>query len=158
MGRIKGVALREEERRELEQEYRAGKTHSYRQRCQGVVLKGEGRSSAAVAEQLGCNEVTVNSWLRRYEAEGIEGLKTRPGRGRKPILDEADLDTVKAVVAEHRQKLSVAREELEQALGKSFSQDTLTRFVKKTLAAISASEDVPSKSRVRRSTPLKPKG
>lgn len=102
--------------------------------------------------------MTVNGWLRRYQAGGIEGLKTRPGRGRKPILDEADLVKVREVVAEHRQKLSVAREELEQALGKSFSQDTLTRFVKKTLAVISASEDVPSKSRVRSSTPLKPKG
>ena len=102
-------------------------------------LKGEGRSSAAVAEQLGCHEVSVNDWLKRYQAGGIEGLKTRSGRGRKPILDEADLDTVKAVVAEHRQKLSVARAELEEALGKSFSQDTLTRFVKKTLAAINES-------------------
>ncbi len=152
MGRIKGVALSEQERRELGQEYRSGKTHSYRQRCQGVLLKGEGRSSAAVAEQLGCHEVSVNDWLRRYRAEGIEGLKTRSGRGRKPILNEADLVKVKEVVAEHRQKLSVARAELEEALGKSFSQDTLTRFVKKTLAAISASGDVPSKSRVRRST------
>ena len=123
-----------------------------------MLLKGEGRSSAAVAEQLGCHEVSVNDWLRRYQAEGIEGLKTRSGRGRKPILNEADLVKVKEVVAEHRQKLSVAREELEQALGKSFSQDTLTRFVKKTLAVISASESVPSKSRVRRSTPLKLKG
>lgn len=152
MGRIKGVALSEQERRVLEHEYREGKTHSYRQRCQGVLRKGEGRSSAAVAEQLGCHEVSVNDWLRRYQAGGIEGLKTRSGRGRKPILNEADLVKVKEVVAEHRQKLSVARAELEQALGKSFSQDTLTRFVKKTLAAINESEDVPLKSRVRNST------
>ena len=158
MGRIKGVALGEEERQELEQEYRTGKTHSYRQRCRGVLLKGAGRSSAAVAEQLGCHEVTVNGWLKRYEVEGIEGLKTRSGRGRKPILDEADLVKVKAVVAEHRQKLSVARAELEQVLGKSFSQDTLTRFVKKTLAAINESESVRLKSRVRSFTLLKSKG
>ena len=131
MGQIKGVMLTEAQRRELEDEYRSGRTHSYRQRCRGVLLKSERRSSAAVAEQLGCNEVTVNSWLKRYEAGGIEGLKMRSGRGRKPILSEADLAVVKAVVAEHRQKLSVARAELEQVLGKSFSQDTLTRFVKK---------------------------
>ncbi len=152
MGRIKGIELSEEERRVLEEAYRTGKTHSYRQRCRGVLLKGEGRSSAAVAERLGCNEVTVTSWLKRYQAGGVEGLETRSGRGRKPILNEADLVKVREVVAEHRQKLSVARAELEEALGKSFSQDTLTRFVKKTLAVISASEDVPSRSRVRNST------
>ena len=75
-------------------------------------------------------------WLERYKQGGIEGLKNLSGRGRKPILEEADLEKVKEVVAEHQQKLSMAREELEHALGKSLSQDTLKRFVKKTLAAI----------------------
>jgi transposase len=158
MGRIKVVELSEEQRQALEQEYRTGKTHSYRQRCKGVLLKSEKRSSAEVAQQLGCNEVTVNVWLKRFEDGGIQGLKTLSGRGRKPILEEADVAKVKGVVAEHRQKLSVAREELEQILGKSFSQDTLKRFVKKTLDVISESENVPSKSRVRTSTSSKSKG
>ena len=155
MGRIKRIELNEEQRQALEHEYRTGQTHSYRQRCKGVLLKGEKRSSAEVAKQLGCNEVTVNVWLKRYQEGGLEGLKTLPGRGRKAILDEADLDKVKKLVAEHRQKLSVAREELEQALGKSFSQDTLKRYIKKTLAAINESENVRSKSRVRSSTSSK---
>ena len=157
MGRIKFVELSEEERHALEREYRKGKTHSYRQRCKGVLLKSEKRTSAEVARQLGCNEVTVNNWLKRYERDGTEGLKNLSGRGRKPILAEADLEKVKKVVAEHRQKLSVAREELEQALGKSFSQDTLKRFVKKTLVATKGSDSVRSKSRVRSSTPSKSK-
>lgn len=152
MGYIKVIELSEGQRQALEREYRTGKTHSYRQRCKGVLLKSEKRSSAEVAKQLGCNEVTVNVWLRRYEQSGIEGLKTFSGRGRKPILEEAELDKVKEVVAEHRQKLSLAKEELERALGKSFSQDTLKRFVKKTLAVTKESESVRSKSRVRTST------
>lgn len=157
MGRIKVVELSERERQALEHEYRRGKTHSYRQRCKGVLLKSEQRTSAEVAKQLGCNEVTVNIWLKRYEQGGIEGLRNLSGRGRKPILNETDLDKVKEIVAEHRQKLSVAKEELEQALGKSFSHDTLKRFVKKTLAAINESENVRSRNRVRSSTPSKSK-
>ena len=85
-------------------------------------------------------------WLERYKQGGIEGLKNLSGRGRKPILEEADLAKVKTVVAEHRQKLSVARAELEQALGKSFSEDTLKRFVKKTLAVIRESETSPQRA------------
>lgn len=157
MGRIKVVELSERERQALEHEYRRGKTHSYRQRCKGVLLKSERRTSAEVAKQLGCNEVTVNVWLKRYEQGGIKGLRNLLGRGRKPILDEVDLGKVRAVVAEHRQKLSVAREELEQVLGKSFSQDTLKRFIKKTLAVINESENVRSRNRVRSSTPSKSK-
>ncbi len=60
----------------------------------------------------------------------MAGLETRPGRGRKAILQEQDLESVRQVVAQHRQRLSVAKTELEQALGKSFSQETLARFVK----------------------------
>ena len=157
MGRVKYIELSEEERQVLEREYRVGKTHSYRQRCKGVLLKGEKRSSAEVAEQLDCNQVTVNIWLKRYQEGGISGLKMLSGRGRKPILEEADLAKVKEVVSEHRQKISVAREELEQMLGKSFSEETLKRFVKKTLVATRESESVPSKSHVRNSTPSKQK-
>lgn len=157
MGRIKVIELSEGQRQVLEREYRTGKTHSYRQRCKGVLLKSKKRSSAEVAEQLGCNEVTVNVWLKRFEESGVEGLRTLSGRGRKPIFEEVDLDKVKAVIAEHRQKLSVAKEELEQALGKSFSRDTLKRFVKKTLDVIEESESVPSRSRARISSSLKPK-
>lgn len=157
MGRIKTIELSEEERQALEHEYRIGKTHSYRQRCKGVLLKSERRTSAEVAKQLGRNEVTVNVWLKRYQESGVAGLKLLSGRGRKSILEEADLEKVRAVVAEHRQKISVAREELEQMLGKSFSEETLKRFVKKTLVATKGSESVPSKSRVRRSTLSKSK-
>ena len=68
-----------------------------------MLLKSEKRTSAEVAQQLGCNEVTVNVWLKRYEEGGLEGLQMLSGRGRKPILGEADLEKVKEVVAEHRQ-------------------------------------------------------
>lgn len=98
MGQIKVIELSESQRRVLDCEYRTGKTHSYRQQCKGVLLKNETRSSVAVAKQLGCNEVTVNIWLKRYEQGGIAGLKTLSGRGRKPILGAADLAKVKAVV------------------------------------------------------------
>ena len=56
MGQIKYIELSEEERQVLEREYRMSKTHSYRQRCKGVLLKSERRTSAEVAKQLGCSE------------------------------------------------------------------------------------------------------
>ena len=67
MGRIKYIELSECEHQALEREYRKGKTHSYRQRCKGVLLKSERQTSAEVARQLDCNQVTVNVWLKRYE-------------------------------------------------------------------------------------------
>jgi transposase len=97
--------------------------------------------------------VVVNNWLKRFEAEGIEGLRTKPGRGRKPILDtEKDLEPVKAAVKGSRQRISLAKAELEAALGKSFSQKTLERYIKNMVLAINESESVPLVSRRRKST------
>lgn len=116
-----------------------------------ILLKSEQRSSAQIAQLLGCCEVVVNTWLQRYQAEGLQGLHTKPGRGRKTILNpETDLAQVKATVQSNRQRISLAKAELEEALGKTFSQKTLERFVKNMVLAINDSESVPPKSHVRK--------
>jgi outer membrane protein TolC len=76
-----------------------------------------------------------------------------PGRGRKAILDaQTDLEPIREAVRDNRQRLRVAKADLEEALGKSFSDKTLRRFLKDTLHAINASQSVPVKSRSRTST------
>ena len=135
MGKTKVIELTADQREELENGYRNGQTHSFRRRCQMILLKSEERTSIEVVGILGSCEMTVNNWLQRYEAEGIEGLRTRPGRGRKAILQAVDLKQIKAAVRQSRQKISVARIELEASLGKEFSHSSLKRYLKKTLAA-----------------------
>lgn len=153
MARIKTLELSEGERTELEQGYRDGTSHAFRKRCHMMLLKSEERRSKEVAKILNCHEVSVNNWLKRFEAEGIAGLKTKPGRGRKPILDgEADVEAVKKAVQANRQRLSVAKAELETELGKNFSTRTLERYIKNLVHAINASENVPAIRQMRRAT------
>ena len=141
MGKTKVVELTKAQRAELDNGYRNGKTHSFRQRCQIVLLKSEKRTSIQVVSILGGCEMTVNNWLTRYEKEGIEGLRTKPGRGRKAILQTDDLERVKEAVKQSRQRISLARAELETSLGKEFSESSLKRFLKKTLAATNELEN-----------------
>lgn len=120
-----------------------------------MLLKSEARSSEDIAKILDCCEVVVNSWLKRYKAEGIEGLQTKPGRGRKAILNEAtDDEKIKQVVQANRQRLGVATAELEEALEKQFSQKTLERYIKNVLVVINASENVLGSSPVQRRMPI----
>jgi transposase len=153
MAKIKMVELSPAQRSALEKGYREGSSHAFRVRCQMILLKSEQRTSAEIAGILNCCEMVVNNWVKRYEAEGVEGLRTKPGRGRKPILDaEKDLPQVKAAVRTHRQRLSLAKAELEAALGKAFSNKTLERYIKNMVGAINASESVPQRSRSRKLT------
>lgn len=154
MAKVKTVVLSEAQRAALEKGYREGSSHAFRKRCHMLLLKSEGRRSVEVGKILGCHEVSVNNWLKRYEVEGIEGLKTRPGRGRKPILDgEQDLEAVQKAVQANRQRLSVAKAELEAELNKSFSNKTLERYIKNLVHAINASESVPAIRQTRKATP-----
>lgn len=157
MGRIKQVALNDEQRRALEAGYQEGSSHAFRRRCQMILLKSQGRTSSEIAKIVGGCHVAVNHWVDRYLQEGIIGLHTRPGRGRKAILQECDLETVHAAIQEHRQRLSVAKAELEQTLGKSFCRKTLADFVKKTVVSINESASAPDASRCRKFTNSKSK-
>lgn len=135
MGKTKVIELTNEQRRELENGYRNGKTDSFRQRCQIILLKSEKRTSLEIKSILGCCQMVVNNWAARDEAEGLKGLQTRPGRGRPCILQAADLEAVKEAVKVSRQRISQAKAELETNLGKDFSTSSLKRFLKKTVAA-----------------------
>lgn len=153
MGKIKVIKLDDKEKADLETGYRDGTKHAFRKRCHIILLKSKGHLSKEIASILGTCEMSVTKWLNRYQAEGIEGLKTRSGRGRKPILKaETDLEVVRQTVARNRQRVSQVRAELEEKLGKGFSDKTLHRFIKKTVAATNELGDWENESRLRKFT------
>lgn len=141
MGKIKKLELSVAEKEALEKGYRNGEKHVFRERCQMILLKSEGLSNKAIGKLFSCHEMSVWGWVKRYQTEGIEGLKTKAGSGRPPILDSAeDLELIKEKVAGHRQRIGLVKQELEQELGKEFSEKTLRRFLKKTVADINEYE------------------
>ncbi len=74
--------------------------------------------------------ISVNIWLSRYKKEGIEGLKTKPGRGRKPILRKEDEPTILKMVKENRQLVQIAKAEWEAETNRTVSGPTFRRFLK----------------------------
>ncbi len=146
MGRTINIERTDEQRAELEHGYRYGGTHVFRQRCHMVLLKADNRRSVDVAEILGVCAQTVNGWLWRYKHAGLKGLATQPGQGRRSILREVeDAAAVRGAVADHRQRIALARAELEDRVGKRFSEKTLRRFLKNLAADINVSASVPPK-------------
>ena len=71
-----------EELEALEKLYRTTKEVRLRTRAQIILLAGEQRMTApAIAKSVRENDQTVRNWLKRWMAEGIEGLKDRPMPG-----------------------------------------------------------------------------
>jgi transposase len=91
---IRIPTLSPEELNALEELYRTTREARLRTRAQMVLLATERRLSAAeIAEIVRANEETVRRWLKRYLAEGVEGLRdvSHPGAPRKVTEEYCEL-------------------------------------------------------------------
>lgn len=129
MGKITAVSLTAFQRVHLERGFREGTSHCFRMRCRAVLLKSEVLSSAEVGKQTDMSLVSVNAWLKRFQKEGITGLQTRPGRGRKAIMDCSDEKAVRAAIEEDRQSVGKAKAAWQLSTGKEASDLTFKRFL-----------------------------
>jgi transposase len=88
-----------EELKALEKLYRTTRDARMRTRAQIVLLAGEQRMTApAIAAIVREDDQTVRNWLKRWMAEGIEGLKDRPMPGPAPKITQAYEEQLHAVV------------------------------------------------------------
>jgi transposase len=88
-----------EELAALDTLYRTTRDVRLRTRAQMVLLAGEQRMTApAIAAIVREDDQTVRNWLKRYLAEGIEGLKDRPMPGAPPKITPAYEEQVLAAV------------------------------------------------------------
>lgn len=130
---IRQIKLTDHQRLELEEGYQNGKTASFRKRCHIIILKSQGRKAKDITQITGMNIQSIYNWLNRYEEQGIQGLQTKAGQGRPKILEEQHEQIIKDCITEERQRLSLVMDDIQQQVGKPFSQMTLKRFLK-TLA------------------------
>ena len=61
-----------------------------------LVLEGHSRTEAARLN--GMDRQTLRDWVHRYNAEGVEGLKSRPSPGRAPALSEQQMAELRELV------------------------------------------------------------
>ena len=136
MGRVLTINLTEEQKQELENGYKTGSSHAFRQRCRMVLLKHAGRKTKEICEIVEIqSQNQVNTWIKRYKTKysdlGIAVLHNAEGQGRKTIFDAAtQKERIKAVVQQERQKLSNAQAILEEELNKKFHIKTMKNFLK----------------------------
>lgn len=115
---IRVPTLTEEERAALDQLYRKTKLPRVRTRAQMVLLSAEqGLKAEEIAAVVRESAVTVLAWLKRYLAEGIEGLQDAPRAGRSTIVTE-----------EFRKCLLENVRRRPRSLGLAFSMWTLQRL------------------------------
>lgn len=59
----------------------------------------KGMSSRRLVEFYGTSFKQILNWVHRFEAEGVEGLRDKAGRGRQAKLGEAELQSLKEIIS-----------------------------------------------------------
>ena len=115
---IRIAALTPEQLDDLEKLYRTTRDARLRTRAQMVLLAAERRLTAAqIAGIVRASEETVRRWLKRYLAEGVEGLRDEPHPG-----------APRKVTQEYVERLIHAVRRRPRSLGLPFSLWTLQRL------------------------------
>lgn len=73
---------------DLERRIKRAKHPKCRQRLRIVYWALQGETAEQIAARVNLSRRRVQEWVARYNAEGLEGLSDRAGRGRKLPLDE----------------------------------------------------------------------
>jgi transposase len=88
----------------LEQAYRGELDPDVKERLLLVLrVKGDGAVAAHVAKELHRTRPWASKWLRRYDAEGIDGLRDKPRSGRPPEMGPRVELRIRRMLKEERQ-------------------------------------------------------
>jgi transposase len=110
--------LTQEQLTKLEELYHKTDTPRYRTRAQMVLLSAEqGLKAEEIAQIVRESYITVLRWLKRYIAEGVEGLMDAPRSGRSSTVTE-----------DYRKRLMEAVRRRPRSLGLEYSMWTLRRL------------------------------
>lgn len=138
MKTAKKLTLTDAQRSELEKEYRFGSSHRFRMRCKAILMKADGSKVEEIAKFVECNKLSVYRWIRKYNEQGIDGLREKGGRGPKPLMDLTDTEAVRAAVEKYRTSIKTAKAEWQKMSGKKVSEVTFKRFLGLLVHDISA--------------------
>jgi transposase len=100
------MEITEQQRKELDHVARCGQPAYIRRKALVVLNLSEGRSISEVATIFRVSRPSVYEWRRRYLDEGVDGLRVRPGRGRKA---KADLEELERYIRQSPRSFGIAR-------------------------------------------------
>jgi transposase len=83
----------------LKKSYKKEKDAKIRERILMIIYTSQKETLRGVAERLHCDHKLVLYWKRRYEKEGLEGLKTKQKSGRPRKISRRQEANLKRILA-----------------------------------------------------------
>ena len=90
MPKILQIKDLEKVKNEIQTYFNANEDARFVRRLDVVALICNGHALNYVAGLFGINSTTVQRWIHRLNESGLQGLKDKPGRGRRSQINDAD--------------------------------------------------------------------
>ena len=88
-------------------------------------------SISEVAKFYNTTNKTIRLWIKNFDNNGIEALSVSSGRGRKPILNEFELEEVKKIITSNSTiTINILREKIAKKWGKEISKSCCHNIIK----------------------------
>lgn len=86
------ISLTDEQRTQLVKWTKNPPKHYLRKRAYAILEVASGKPISHVARdrRVRVHRTTVSEWVQRFLEDGLEGLKIKPGRGRKPAFSPSE--------------------------------------------------------------------
>lgn len=124
------LSLTPEQISQLNALYRSEHTHENRIRYKIVELYDMGKKNNEIAKLLGCHHNSVRNTIKRFQENGIEGLRSNARSGRPRKLDDSDMEIIKASLKTSPMDLKSAIRVMKQTTGKEACDKTIRNFLK----------------------------
>jgi transposase len=100
-----------------------------RKRAEAILLINKGKTVKEVVELLDLKRQALWKWIRNFKKDGIECVHEKPGRGRKSLLRNLNIDEVKAIVI-NCPSVPIANAKIREKYDIKVSNETMRKFLK----------------------------
>ena len=115
---------------QLAEAFRSAPDFTFRKCARAVLLSAAGHTISQLQAIFDADRDTIAAGFDRFEAGGVEGLKSHPKPGRPPIYTQDEVGRLKALVGAEPRQIQPAQAALQQVTGKSSCTATLKRALK----------------------------
>jgi transposase len=116
---------------ELERVVKDDPSFQKRERAKAILLSNNGVSVKEICKIFNKSTRTMYRWFDRFKEKEIERLADKSGKGRKPTLNDNDIDKIKKLIKNNNIKDTciILNKEVDRI--NKVSPQTLKRFLKK---------------------------
>ena len=130
MGKIKKLILNENEIIKIEDIIKNDHRYRVRKRATAILLRSKEIRVQEMVVILKIRAEQIYKWISKFKKDGVNSFYDKPGRGKKAILRDSQIDTIKEIVI-NQPSIRLANMQLKEKLNINVADITLLRYVKK---------------------------